>query len=164
MKPLSASEALHKLAVYCSSAERCIQDIRKKLDRWEIPEESQQSIIKRLQQEKFLDELRFCRAFINDKSRFNKWGSNKIRYELKRKGIPENMINEVMANTDPEENRKRLTELLSVKKKTIKGKDEYDIRQKLIRFAAGRGFSFTEINYCMKKIFTDFDEIDDFNQ
>lgn len=39
-------------------------------------------IIDRLVVEKFIDEERYCRAFVNDKFRFAKWGKMKITQAL----------------------------------------------------------------------------------
>ncbi|MDR1371375.1 MAG: RecX family transcriptional regulator [Dysgonamonadaceae bacterium] len=146
----SSGEALHLLAAYCSRAERCISDVKKKLIQWEVSDTDQNDILKRLQEEKFLEETRFCRAFVNDKSKYNKWGVYKIRFELKKKHIPENIIREALGNIIPDENDERLLQLLQTKQKSVKGNDEFEIRQKLMRFAAGRGFSPEEIEKVME--------------
>ncbi len=146
MKNISPERALNRLAAYCSKAERCVFDVRQKLRSWDIPEKDQENILKRLQSEGFLDEVRFCRAFVNDKSKYSKWGYYKIRQELKKKCIPEDIIQDTLSSViQPEENKERLIRLLQVKKKTVKGKTEYEIRQKLMRFAAGRGFPLEDI-------------------
>ena len=142
---MTYEQALHRLAAYCSRAERCVWDIRQKMDAWEISGEQQNQIIQRLRKEKFLDEERYCRAFVNDKTKYNGWGIYKIRFELKKKHISESMIRDALKNLDPEENRARLRLLIEQKKKSVNGKNEWEIRQKLLRFAAGRGFSQEEI-------------------
>ncbi len=152
MKTKSSGEALHLLAAYCSRSERCISDVKKKLFQWEIPEEEQNHILKRLQDEKFLDEERFCRAYINDKSKYSKWGAYKIRFELKKKLIPDSLIREALKNIAPDENKERLLQLLQAKQKTVTGNNEFEIRQKLMRFAAGRGFSLDEIEKAIEKL------------
>lgn len=149
---LSEAEALHKSAAYCSLAERCIDDVRKKLVSWEIESTAQDRIIKRLIDEKFLDEIRFCHFYVNDKLKFNKWGINKIKFELQKKNIPDAVIRSVLLTIDPEENRKRILELLIAKKKTTKGKNDFEIQQKLIRFAAGRGFAIDDILWAIDKL------------
>ena len=152
MKKLSETEALHKVAAYCSLANRCIDDVRKKLDRWEVESQVQSRIIQRLIQEHFLDEERFCLSFVNDKLKFNKWGQHKIKFELRKKNIPEELIKSVLSKIAPEENRELLLQLLISKRKNIKGKTEFEIQQKLIRFAAGRGFSMDDILWAIETI------------
>lgn len=145
MNTLSYEQALHRLAAYCSRSERCCWDVRRKMEEWEIPDAQQHQIIQQLQKEKFLDEERYCKAFVNDKTRYNRWGVHKIRFELRKKQLPEDLIRNTLKNLDPEENLERLRLLIEQKKKSVKGKNEWEIRQKLLRFAAGRGFSQEEI-------------------
>ena len=151
-KGVEEAEALHKAAAYCSLADRCIDDVRKKLMHWEIELPVQNRIIQRLVQEKFVDEERFCKAFVHDKLKFNKWGANKIKYELRKKNIPDSLIQSALENINPQENRDRLLQLLTIKKKSVKGKSEFEIQQKLMRFAAGRGFSIDDILWAVEKV------------
>jgi regulatory protein len=116
------------------------------MDEWEIPSGQQNQIIQQLRKEKFIDEERYCKAFVNDKAKYNRWGINRIRFELRKKEIPDSLIREALKNLDPEENRERLRLLIEQKKKTVKGKNEWDVKQKLLRFASGRGFSQEDID------------------
>ncbi|MDR0865197.1 MAG: RecX family transcriptional regulator [Candidatus Symbiothrix sp.] len=152
MKPITYEQALHRLAAYCSRGERCIQDIRQKMIRWELAAEDQKKIIGKLQSEKFLDERRFCKAFVNDKSKYSHWGVYKIQYELKKKQLPESFIREALSEIDREENREQLRKLLATKQKTVKGVNEYEIKQKLVRFAAGKGFLLEDIESVIPSI------------
>jgi regulatory protein len=152
MKIISSEQALSHLAAYCSKAERCVFDVKQKLIRLEIPEKEQKAIIRKLQDEGFLNEFRFCRAFVNDKSKYNKWGYHKIKYELKKKQIAEELIEDTLSEIRPEENKERLIRLLQAKSKTVKGKTKYETEQKLMRFAAGRGFSQDDIALTMGEI------------
>lgn len=152
MKRLSESEALHKSAAYCSVADRCVDDVKKKLTCWEIALPVQNRIIQRLIQEHFLDEERFCKSFVHDKTKFNKWGINKIKFELRKRNIPDNLIQSVLDAVNPEENRERLLQLLIVKKKSVKGKNDFEVQQKLMRFAAGRGFTVDDILWVIERI------------
>ena len=145
MKKLSFEQASFRLANYCSRAERCVYDVRRKLEAWEMAKDEQDKIIRRLQQEKFLDENRYCRAFVNDKSKYAHWGAYKIKYALKKKQVPDDLIREALQNLDPEENREQLRQLIERKRKSVRGKSEFEIRQKLMRFAVGRGFALEEI-------------------
>jgi len=152
MNTLSYEQALHRLAAYCSRAERCVGDICRKMTEWEIPAEQQGRIIQQLRKENFLDEERYCKAFVNDKARYNRWGIYKIQFELRKKQLPESLIKEALKDLDPEENRERLRVLIEQKKKSVKGKNEWEIRQKLLRFTASRGFSQEAIESCLTQV------------
>lgn len=162
MKQLSEPEMLHRAAAYCSAAERCIQDVEKKIKVAGLTGEESDRIIARLLKERFIDESRFARYFVNDKLRFNKWGRIKISYELQRKGIPADIRAEALAGIDEQEYQDILFSLLKSKKKTTRGKDERDVYTKLLRFAAGRGFEGRDASRCLKQLFNgdDYDEDD----
>ena len=156
-KPLSPGEALNKAAAYCTLCERCISEVSAKLTAWGVPFTEQQKIIARLIDEKFIDEARYCRAFVNDKLRFNRWGRIKIIAALRDKRLPLEHISEAIENIDDDNYIEILKEVIAIKRKELKGKDDFTTRQKLIRHAASRGF---EPAIIMRFINTSNDEMD----
>lgn len=148
----SENQALSKIASFCSKAERAEYDIRRKLKDWEIEGEVIVRIISYLKKENFLNEERYCRSFIKDKLRFNKWGETKIKYELKKKQVPSDIIDLCFDELDDNEFNDPLTLLLRNKMKTIKAANDYEKKIKLIRFGLGRGYSIQQIKSCMNKI------------
>lgn len=152
------SQALKRMAAYCSRAERCEYDVRKKLAALELSDEEINSITGRLKKEKFIDDNRFCRSFINDKARFNKWGETKIRFELKKRNISESVFNPILEELAGEVFETQLEHILKVKVKTIKAKSDYDRRNKLIRFALGRGFPMDMVVKNVNKLLGNNDE------
>jgi regulatory protein len=153
MKSVSENEMLSRMAAYCSGAERCIQDVQKKIQVAELPDEAGERIIAVLTKEKFIDEARFAGSFVHDKLLFNQWGRIKIAYELRRKGIPPAICREALEEIDEPAYRSALLSLLEKKKKTLRGKDKQDVYDKLLRFAIGRGFENKEITDCLRKLF-----------
>lgn len=161
MKQSGEQEALHRAAAYCSAAERCILDVLKKIEPFLLSPEESERIIARLCQEKFIDETRFARSFVNDKLQFNKWGRIKIEYELRKKGIPSSIREEALADIDEARYLDTLQNLLLSKQKTIRGKDTRDMYYKLMRFAASRGFTASETNQTLKQILkTTYDSLE----
>jgi len=155
---MTEPQALSKMAAYCSKAERSAYDVRKKLEKWELEEENIQRIIERLKKENFLNEERFCRSFIKDKIRFNKWGQNKIVFELKKKRVPDSIVRECLSEIETEEFDSPLLKLLTSKAKTIKAENDYEKQMKLIRFALGRGYSLDLIRKNLKKMDMDYED------
>ncbi len=141
----SEKQALAKIAAYCSKAERSEFDVRRKLQNWEMSNDEVLNIIKHLKDEKFLDEDRFCEAYIKDKIRFNKWGKSKIVYELKKKQISERSITRSFENIDTDMLEDQLLSVLLTKLKSVKANNDYERRNKLIRFALGRGYQLDQI-------------------
>lgn len=153
MKQISYEKALHQLAVYCSKGEKCSYDIKKKMDKWELSEKEQSRILKQLQEDKFIDEERYAKAFVHDKSHYSKWGSYKIKYELRKRNIPDAIIAIALLEINPDENREQLSFLLKNKIKSIKGKSDFERKQKLFRFALGRGYSPEDIEGAISSLF-----------
>lgn len=132
-------------AAYCATAERCVSEVRAKLERSQASEEQQQTVIDYLVKQGYLDESRYARAFVHDKFRFAGWGRIKIRYALRMKRVDENAVSEALGTLDEEEYLERVKTLLAAKKRSLSG-DARAIRAKLLRFAASRGFE-TEVIY-----------------
>ena len=151
-KPLTPAEALNKAAAYCTLCERCTSEVTSKLTQWGIEPSEQIKIVERLQQEGFIDEERYCRAFVNDKVRFNRWGRIKIRAALSEKRLPRELVNKAIENIDGELYTAALAEVIATKRRELKGKNDYSAQQKIMRYAASRGFEpsliMKAINYC----------------
>lgn len=133
-------QALTKAMAMCSQSERCRNDIIGKLRQWELSDDEISRILNYLIKERFLDEERFVRFFINDKLRFNKWGKIKLTYMLRQKQIPEELIRSGLSKINDDSYKKILSDLLKTKIKSIKGDSDYERSGKLAVFAQGHGF------------------------
>ena len=103
MTELTETEALNKVAAYCASAEHCRTEVIEKMQRWGMPYNTIDRIVERLVAEKYIDEERYCRAFVNDKYRFAKWGKVKIGQALYLKKIPRFTYQPYLNEIDEEE-------------------------------------------------------------
>lgn len=157
MKELTPGEALNKAAAYCTLCERCVSEVTAKLTAWGVPHCEQEKIITRLIEEKFINEARYCHAFVNDKVRFNRWGRIKIRAALSEKRLPRELVNEAIDDIDEEEYTASLAEVIAAKRKELKGKNDHVAQQKIIRHAASRGY---EPSLILRTIKYDGDEVD----
>ena len=150
MNTITEEEALNRMAAYCSAAEHCKAEVNEKLQKWGLPYEVINRIIDRLVVEKFIDEERYCRAFVNDKFRFAKWGKMKIAQGLYMKKIPSDVAWRHLNEIDEEEYLSILRDLLASKLKSIHAKDDYELNGKLMRFAVSRGFELKDIRRCIE--------------
>lgn len=156
-KQLTPGEALNKAAAYCTLCERCISEVNTKLTAWGVPHCEQEEIIARLIDEKFIDEARYCHAFVNDKVRFNRWGRIKITAALRDRQLPQEHIKGAVENIDEEIYLQSLKEVIDIKRRELKGKDDFATQQKIIRHAASRGY---EPSLIIKTIKYKGDEMD----
>ena len=146
---MTADEILYKLAARCSVSEQCLSDIENKLAKYDLPEEERTRILRHLVEEKYVDDQRYAEAYVRDKYRFNKWGRMKIAQGLRIKGIDNETISEAMGAIDEAEYLSILRDLIKAKRKSTKGKSDYEINGKLARFATGRGFEYSAIRQCL---------------
>jgi regulatory protein len=144
--------AYDKAAVLCSRSEKCTSEIQEKLRLFGLSVEESEPVIKKLVDEKYIDDERFARAFVKDKFRFNHWGKQKIEYMLRTKKINQEILALAFEEIEDEGYADELLKLLTDKAKTVKGKDQYDKRNKLLRFAMGRGFESGKIYAALKEM------------
>ena len=141
-----------KATAICSRAETCAFDIMEKLRKWGLEEEDAREVIQQLKEEKYIDDERFARAYVKDKFRFNHWGRQKIAFMLSSKKIGKEIQEAAFEEIEDEPYDEQLAKLLADKEKTIKATDRYDKRNKLMRFAMGRGFESDKIYAAFKAL------------
>ena len=158
-KEMNEQEAYLQLAALCAQAEHCEQEMRDKMKRWELDEMVQNRVIDRLTEERYIDNERYARAFVKDKIRYNKWGRRKVQQALWMKRIDTDIQQRVLDEIDEKEYLDELRPLLKQKRKSIKAENDYELNQKLVRFALSRGFTFDIIRQCLN-----VDEIDEYEE
>lgn len=142
---MTEEQVLNKLTTLCARGEHCQQEMLDKMRRWEIDENTQAHVMEYLLKEKYIDEERYTRCFVEEKIKFNGWGRKKVEQALYMKRIPSRIYNPILDEVDEKNYEEVLRPLLEAKRKTVTGKSEYEIRGKLIRFALSRGFEMDEI-------------------
>ena len=95
------SDILVKLERYCAYQERCEADVRKKMVGLAISSAQRDEIMRRLIDQKFVDDARFAALFVRGKMRENQWGRLKIRQGLYAKGVDSAIIDQAIADIDP---------------------------------------------------------------
>ena len=143
------NDAYLTLAALCAQAEHCQWEMTEKMRRWELSDEAQARVMERLVKGRYVDHERYARAFVKDKVRYNKWGRRKVEQALWQKHIDEDIGQRVLDEVDDEEYLGVLRPLLKQKQKSTKAASEYELNQKLVRYALGRGFTFDIIRQCL---------------
>ena len=156
---ITEEEALKKLANLCAKVEYCTGDLDEKMRQWGIDEEARKRNIDYLIKHQYVDNARFCQAYVNDKIKYNKWGRRKIEQALWLKHMPEDVSKMVLDGIDDDEYMDVLRPLLKAKWPTMHAKSDYERSMKLIKFAMGRGFDMTLIRGCIDEgIIAEVDE------
>ena len=132
--------SLRKAMSICAGRECCRSDIRQKLDSWGLQEKDTDKIIGLLVKEKFIDEERYALAFVKDKFRYNRWGKIKISSLLRLKKIPEAIVSMALDSIDDEDYNRVIKNLIISHRKSVKAKNQYDLKGKLMRYGLSKGF------------------------
>jgi regulatory protein len=132
--------ALNKAMTLCAGREMCSSDIRSKLYSWGVKDDDAEKILYALAQGKFIDEERYAAAFVKDKFRYNKWGKIKTGAALRMKRIPDEVIRKALDSIDNVEYLDLLKSIVEKQRKTVKAKNQYDLKGKLLRYCLSKGF------------------------
>ena len=147
---MTEEQALSKLAAACSRSEHCSGEMAEKLRRWGFDETVQARLLAYLVEYRYIDDRRYAEIFVREKMRFNHWGPRKIEQALWTKHVEEATYRPVLDAVSREEWADILRPLLKSKQKTIKAENPYEQKMKLMKFAAGRGFTMDIIDMALE--------------
>ena len=106
-------------------------------------------IISSLKKDGYLSDLRYAAAFARDRASISGWGSAKIRYALAAKGLDRDTVSAALEEIDESRASSRLEKLLETKYRSLASSSDkesvYRLRDRLIRFALGRGYSYDDV-------------------
>ena len=135
---LSKLEWLAKAQAYCARAEHCAADVRRKFYEWGLQDaETADFIEENLYSNNFLNDRRFCEAYVHDKVAYQSWGRLKIQAGLRALQLPESEIRSALENIDETVYFDNLRKLIRARKN--------DSEDKRLRFLLQRGFTYEDI-------------------
>lgn len=85
-------QILIKMQRYCAEQERCVTDVRNKLNKLPLPSSVRDAIIQSLVHDQYIDEDRYTSLFIRSKMATHQWGRLRLRQELYQKHIDRDII------------------------------------------------------------------------
>ena len=139
-KQLSPEEIYVKLAAYCAYQDRCRKEVAQKLAELGVEGQKAEVLMARLEEERFLDENRYAESFTRGRFYQKKWGREKIRYELRGRGLSSSQVDRALAGIPDEDYRETIHQLLERKAAHVRDSDDFVRRQKLARYLIGKGF------------------------
>ena len=157
---MTAEQAYQRLTALCARSEHCQHDMLEKMRQWGLAEAEQAQVMERLTRERYVDDERFCRAFVSDKVRQNKWGRRKVEQALWLKHIDSDTAKGVLDEIDADTYIGTLRPLLRQRRRTMRGLNDYEQRTKLVKWALSRGFTMDVIRECIDTSDVDADDSD----
>jgi regulatory protein len=152
-KDAAYKEALSAITRYCSKGEKCKDDVLKKLKNYSLDESQINQLVSFLEEEGYINELRYAKALINDRLYLNHWGKIKIYQALKAKKVEEHIIQSSLEEISRDEYISILVEELQKKIKNLdKALPPYILQYKLYQFAYQRGFEQDIITKALSRL------------
>lgn len=144
-KSYTFDEIKQKMVNYCVYQDRCHAEVEQKMRDFLLIPEAKDEIFLYLMKENYLNEERFTRSYIHGKFYIKHWGRNKIRMNLKQKGINEKLISNSMDEIYDEDYEKTLKKLFQNYNSTLKGLNDYQKKSKTIRHLMSKGYEYEAI-------------------
>ena len=148
----SATQALQSLMRLCARAEKSSGDAMRLMRGWGVPEGEREGVLAKLLEHRFIDDRRYAEAYVREKSKLSGWGARKIAFQLRQKGISQDIITTAIATLDNDDQLEQLTTKLERKMRTTKAGNNYELRGKLLRYGLGLGFDYEMTRQAIDKI------------
>ena len=137
----NSKSVFNKLIQYCNYRERSTKEIEIKLLNLCYTEKEIISAIQKGKDLGIVDNNRFAKSFARGKNRKNRWGKNRIRFELKIKGLTNQEIEFGISNINEEDYKSSLIKCITIYKKKSKKFQEF----KLVNYLLNKGYEKTII-------------------
>lgn len=139
-------ELYQKVLHYALYKQRCTYEIKTYLEKKNIPLESYDYYINKLKKTRILDDVNYAQNFIHEAFSYKLLGPDKIKYELSKKHIHQDMYQQFFDDISFKDIENNVITLLQKKLKSIK-KGSYkkaviDIKQ----FIVNKGYHFDVVN------------------
>ncbi|MET7036694.1 regulatory protein RecX [Elizabethkingia miricola] len=141
-KSFTFQEIKQKLVNYCVYQDRCHKEVEEKMRDFLLIPEAKDEILLYLIKENYLNEERFTRSYIRGKFYIKHWGKQKIKSQLKIKGISEKLISTCMSEIYDDDYEKQIKLFAEKLLPTYKGLNDFQKKNKLIRFLVTKGYEY----------------------
>jgi regulatory protein len=139
-KQLTPTEALARIYRYCAYQERSHNEVKNRLFTYGLHTDEVDQILTKLITDGFVNEERFAKAFAGGKFRMKKWGRMKIENELNALGLSKNCIKRGMREIEDSDYESTLRQVLEKKEAALDESNLFVKRDKLAKYAIGRGY------------------------
>ena len=152
------SKAKNKALRIVNKAEQSEKTLRDKLSDYD--ENTINEVIEYMKELRYLDDKGFAQRIAYSNSNISRFGKNKIKQNLYKKGIDKNDIEYVLSNLDEDTELENALYLARKRYKSIKNEDKRKVYQKLMQHLTYKGFSYNITKKAISNVLDDIDEYD----
>lgn len=133
-------EAYNKTLSYVMKHQRCIYETKKYLDKFDLKDEEKLKIIDKLKELGLINDRAYVSSYINDKINFSNDGPNKLKENLLKLGIDENIITEEIYKIDSNIFIDKIQKYINKKQNINHKYSLYKFKQKITYELLGLGY------------------------
>ena len=145
----SVEKARDRALRFLSYRPRSEAEMRRYLQNKGVPKPVEEEVIRRLTAVGLLDDLAFARYWVENRETFKPRSLRMLRYELRQKGLSEEVIAQALEGLDEEESAYRLA--VQRGRRLIR-LDHQTFRRKLGDYLARRGFPYEIVNPILERV------------
>lgn len=145
----SREQAYQQAMLFLGYRARSEAEIRKNLEKHDIPPAVIEETVQRLREERLVDDSQFAQDWVSNRSEFRPRSKRALAIELKRKGLDESAIQSATEAV----NESALAYAAAEKRvRRLEGLEWNEFRKKLGEFLARRGFAYDVIAPTVKRL------------
>ena len=156
------SKVKSKALKIINKAEQSEKTLRDKLKDYD--EEIVDIVIEYLKDCKFVNDKDFAKRIASSNSNVSKFGKNKIKQNLYKKGIDREYIDEAIDEIDEDVEFENAVYLAEKRYKSVKNDDKRKVYQKLIQHLTYKGFSYDTSKRAISHVLDNLDGLDEIDE
>jgi regulatory protein len=134
---------------YLSYRDRSTEEIRRNLRKHDLEDPIIEEVLARLRQKHLVDDVDFAQKWIENRRTFHPRSRRALRSELRRKGVPDKIINPLLEEVDEREMAYRVAQK---KKRRLRNLEWPEFRKKLNGYLGRRGFSYSVASEIVQQV------------
>lgn len=123
-----------------TGAPKSRSELEKALRRKDCPADIAAQVLDRYAEVGLVDDEAYARAFVRSKQSGRGLARRALTHELRAKGVPDEIVEAVLDETDPEDERARAHELVEKKLRSMHGRDRATQTRRLSGMLARKGY------------------------
>lgn len=149
IKKAEFQKCLDKTLRFAMTRPRSLKEIKDYFRRKEVPESIKIEILNKLKKLELLNDQKFAKWWVTQRLEFRSKSKKDITFELRQKGIDNNIIKDILDNSEIDE-VKIVKSLIAKKSYKWQKYNEKERKQKISQYLVGKGFDWNVVNDVLK--------------
>ncbi len=148
-------QAYERAVRFLAQRPRSTSEIRRHLADKGVDKAAIEEAIARLEAQGYLDDRAFARYWLANRQQFRPRGTRALRFELREKGVPASVIDEVLADFDSGD---AAYQAALDKARRFRGLDRRTFREKLGSYLTRRGFDYDTVRDVIDRLIREYED------